>query len=307
MKDKTQEGYEKLYAAFVKNIEGDVTPQKLANELVERARGGISKSYWYRLKTALKHVQAAGGYTKGVAKVDATTWPKDGIATKRHDAKKVTQDDYAKLTEFLLKHGNEIEHSAVVIAYHTGMRPDEMSSAYFNENNELVIIGSKKNEKLQRGADRVIKFGDDGINKEIRSHLDKLQTSGRSKETIQTTISRATHEAFKRRKSPPTLKSFRHQFGSELKALITHGKMSKQEAAYLLGHQSTESLDRYGDVRCGNGMRISVEASPESKADIANVRVVEKSLETFKSKDKTSQKMQDMSTSRNNSGIDFGF
>ena len=75
----------------------------------------------------------------------------------------------------------------------------------------------------------------------------------------------------------------------------------------MLGHQSTESLDRYGDVRCGNGMRITVEASPESKADIANVRVVEKSLETFLSKDQTSQKAQAVSTSRDNSSIDFGF
>lgn len=307
MKDKTQEGYEKLYIAFVKNIEGDVTPQKLANELVARAREGISKSYWFRLKTALKHVQEARGYTKGVAKVDATTWPADGIATKRNDAKKVTQDDYLKLTEFLTKHGKQVEHSAVVIAYHTGMRPDEMRQAYFNEKNELVIIGSKKNEKLKRGADRVIKFDDDAINQEIRLHLENLQGSGKSKETIQTSISRATHEAFKRRKSPPTLKSFRHQFGSELKALIKHGKMTKQEAAYMLGHQSTESLDRYGDVRMGNGMRITVEASPESKADIANVREVEKNLDTFLSKDKTSQKTQAASTSRDNSNLDFGF
>lgn len=56
------------------------------------------------------------------------------------------------------------------------------------------------------------------------------------------------------KKKRPTLYSFRHQFGSDLKA----SGLEREAMSYLMGHQCTSSIDSYGDRRAGKGRQVKV-------------------------------------------------
>lgn len=60
--------------------------------------------------------------------------------------------------------------------------------------------------------------------------------------------------------------TLRHQFGSNLKA----SGMSAIEMAYVMGHQATDSISRYGDKRFGRAEAVKVK--PVSDADFSKVR-----------------------------------
>jgi len=60
--------------------------------------------------------------------------------------------------------------------------------------------------------------------------------------------------------------TLRHQFGANLKA----SGMSAVEMAYVMGHQATDSISRYGDKRFGRAEAVKVE--PASDADLSKVR-----------------------------------
>ncbi|MEH8130446.1 site-specific integrase, partial [Aeromonas veronii] len=63
----------------------------------------------------------------------------------------------------------------------------------------------------------------------IGSLQDKLRAAGKS--------------LWPARKSLPTFYSWRHQMGSELKA----SGLDRQRIAYIMGHQATSSVDKYGN------------------------------------------------------------
>lgn len=60
--------------------------------------------------------------------------------------------------------------------------------------------------------------------------------------------------------------TLRHQFGSNLKA----SGMSAIEMAYVMGHQATDSISRYGDKRLGCASAVKVK--PASDADLSSMR-----------------------------------
>ena len=63
-----------------------------------------------------------------------------------------------------------------------------------------------------------------------------------------------------------TMKSFRHQLGSNLKA----SGESDEAIAYMMGHQSTESISVYGNRRSGAGHKLHIR--PAQDADLSKVR-----------------------------------
>ena len=60
--------------------------------------------------------------------------------------------------------------------------------------------------------------------------------------------------------------TLRHQFGANLKA----SGMSRIEVAYVMGHQATDSIGRYGDKRFGRAEAVKVRPAPE--ANLTEVR-----------------------------------
>src|SRR5690606_9146038 len=71
---------------------------------------------------------------------------------------------------------------------------------------------------------------------------------------------------FSRGVSPPSMYTLRHQFGANLKA----SGMSRVEMAYVMGHQATDSIGRYGDKRYGRAEALKVR--PAKGADLSKVR-----------------------------------
>ena len=82
---------------------------------------------------------------------------------------------------------------------------------------------------------------------------------------IQDQLATVTKSVFPRRKSRITMKSYRHQLGSNLKA----SGWSRQETAAAMGHQSVNSLSCYGNIR--NATRApDFSVSEESVSNVRN-------------------------------------
>ncbi|MFM5276678.1 site-specific integrase, partial [Aeromonas caviae] len=73
------------------------------------------------------------------------------------------------------------------------------------------------------------------------------------------------------RKSLPTFYSWRHQMGSELKA----SGLDRQRIAYIMGHQATSSVDKYGNRKSANG---NVLPTCPADADLSHIRTTHAEL-----------------------------
>jgi len=60
--------------------------------------------------------------------------------------------------------------------------------------------------------------------------------------------------------------TLRHQFDANLKA----SGMSRVQITYVMGHQATDSIGRYGDKRFGRAEAVQVR--PAKDADLSKVR-----------------------------------
>ena len=260
MKEATEREYERIYNQLIKDYVGDEPPtaRRLSRALKAKAEDGMSKGYFYRLKSACIHMQKKAGYPDQAEKLSGlATWPKGAEPLKKGFARKVSDTDYQKLM-YSAKEDAEVK-AAIFIAKHTGMRPDEMYRAVMDGNGNIAIDGAKKSEELKRGADRFISLKDESLIDEMRKSLNTLRN--KDKGVIQSRIDRLTRKVFPKRKHPPTLKTFRHQLGSELKALIRSGDITAKEAAYVLGHQSADSMLKYGNIRCSGQSAVSIKAN----------------------------------------------
>ena len=215
-------------------------------------------------------------YQKVIDKVNSTKWPADAVNQKSTFAKRVKHDDYLKLMEHLKQAGKKEEHAALYLVKHTGIRPSELAELHLSSGGELYVSGAKKSEKLQRGADRCIEFTDKKIEKQCKAAIkiinDAKRWNDRSTEAIRKAVNVESRKCFPRRKAPPTMKTFRHQFGSDVKAMIKRGEISREEAAYILGHQSTDSMDKYGNVKNADSP-IAIKAGADNEME--NVRTPE--------------------------------
>ena len=148
---------------------------------------------------------------------------------------------------------NELKAAMLVIA-DTGIRPAELDSLTFIKPNTLRVEGAKKSDDGLRGADRDIVITDENTARNIEiamMHLDAMEVNGASskQKILEARFERLRNKVFKNRKVKPSFYSFRHQMGSNLKA----SGMTPEEQAYIMGHQSTRSIERYGDKRANNG------------------------------------------------------
>ncbi|MNN51616.1 hypothetical protein D3C81_1662700 [compost metagenome] len=108
------------------------------------------------------------------------------------------------------------------------------------EGDLIKIRGAKKSHEGQRGMDRSLVLDEDAVDI-VRAALGTLRAANIG--AIQDRISAAGRRIWPQRKAWPSLYSWRHQLGSDLKA----SGLSRVEIAYLMGHQSTESVEQYGN------------------------------------------------------------
>lgn len=133
--------------------------------------------------------------------------------------------------------------------------------------NQVLITGGKKNAELQRGADRALEVLDPTVLGLVAKAAKIMSRCLRSDAAIRDRLRQECRLLWPRRKKKqPTLKSFRHQLGATLKA----SDETAEGLAYVMGHQSTDSISIYGNRRSGQGRTLYV--VPAEGADISKIR-----------------------------------
>ncbi|MFP6850494.1 MAG: site-specific integrase [Pseudomonas sp.] len=189
---------------------------------------------------------------------------------KLKQIRKVPFQDFKALYKHLHAGGNLDEAASLVLANCIGVRPCEMRIISVT-GNQVKIIGGKKSAKLHRGADRTLVINKPNILKLIEWAAHRMSKCPRTNTAIRDRLRRESRALWPRRKQVPTLKSFRHQMGSILKA----SGESPETQAYVMGHQCIRSLSVYGDSRLGAGMKAYVR--PADSADLTSIRQPQKS------------------------------
>lgn len=286
LKSSTRADYRKLAKNFYeKRLNGQPPSPKRIRDALRLAAMEYRPDYWRRLRNALMYDQVASGYLDNAAAIKAlenpVTRPKTakewalrdsvgGKPGKRQErVKKVSEDDLGKLwQEVNERRGDDEVAAAIVIATKTGARPAEMLGIKCLAGNQIFIPGAKKTESGDRGLDRYIELSDHDWHG-VKLSVDILAKADPGKagtmRKIQDRLRTATKGLWPRRKSHPTLYTFRYEMGSELKS----SDLSRREIAYIMGHQATASVDKYGDRRSGSG-KTPIKAAPD--ADMSNVR-----------------------------------
>lgn len=223
------------------------------------------------LKNALSYDQRARGDQDSADQIrtlrNPVTVEGSGIQRKPSpkQVKSVSDEDFEALAQHLTDGQFEDEMAALILAFHLGARPCEMRT--ITVTGHLVhVIGGKKTAKRDRGADRTLEIQDFGVLGIVEWAARRLRDSPRSNTAIRDRLRVECRKLWRRRKSHPTLKSFRHRLGSALKA---SGEAPAQ-LAYIMGHLSIGSIAVYGDRRAGQGLKVYVR--PASGADLSQIR-----------------------------------
>jgi len=285
LQPKTRDDYRKLASHFYSSrLDGQPPTPKRIRDALRLAAGDWTLDYWRRVRNALMYDQVATGYYDTGEAIEAVTNPvscpqtgkdwelresvngKPGNRQKR--VKKVPEDDLRKLWLHVNDRRDNQVAAAIVIAKITGARPAEMLNIECRSGNTIFVPGAKKTEAGDRGLDRHVQLSEaDWRNVQAAVATLKAADPGKAgtMRKVQDRLRTATRHLWPRRKSHPTLYSWRHEMGSDLKA----SGLSRREVAYLMGHQSEQSVDRYGDRRSGSG-RMPMRAAPG--ADMSGVR-----------------------------------
>lgn len=138
--------------------------------------------------------------------------------------------------------------SAVSLAMHLGCRPGEMPSIKRINKRVFFIEGIKKDEFGGKGLDRSIEVDDESLANTLAECLENLKGVSMSK--VRDNFRYLMKKNFPSLKGKlPTLYTLRHMLGSNLKA----SGLSREEQAYIMGHQSTRTMEHYGYRNAGKG------------------------------------------------------
>lgn len=223
------------------------------------------------LKSALAHDQKARGNHQAAKALkqlvnpvtaQGSTLPKK---PKLKQIRSISEEDYRELQEHLLAREFMDEVWSLVLTYYLGVRPCEMRSITVT-GNHVHIIGGKKNAPQDRGADRTLVIDDPAVLQVVAGAVKWMRICSRTNTAIRDRLRKECRALWPRRKQQPTLKSFRHQMGSNLKA----SGESDEALAYMMGHQSIESISVYGNRRSGAGHKLHIRPAPD--ADLSKVR-----------------------------------
>lgn len=227
------------------------------------------------LKSALMNDQLARGNIEAAKAiknlVNPVTAPGSQMPRKpkTKQIRKVPLDDFKALYKHLHGCGYLDESASLVLANYLGVRPCEMRTITV-AGNLVHIIGGKKSAELHRGADRTLLINKPNILKLVEWAAHRMSICPRTNTAIRDRLRKECRSLWPRKKKHPTLKSFRHQMGSILKA----SGESPEALAYVMGHQSTESINVYGDGRLGEGMKSHIRHA--EGVDLANIRKPQK-------------------------------
>jgi integrase len=270
MTPATEQAYRKLAEHFYNTRLGDhpPTPKRLADALKECA-GEYRPAYFRRLRNAIEFDQHDKGFGDAAIRVAGVKNPITAagstaeVKPKRAAVKRVTDADETQLFKHLIQNKDKDTYYAVRLIGATGARPAELKNMVI-DGDRVTIFGAKKSHDGKRGADRVIVLSP-GQAKVIANAIAHMQTADLGK--VKDRLRAAGKALWPQRKALPSMYSWRHQMGSDLKA----SGLSRVEVAYVMGHQSTESVDRYGNAKTARKGAVCPRADKE--ADMSHVRI----------------------------------
>jgi len=289
MIEKTKQDYLKIANNFLTerliNNNLPVTQKTIKHALIASAPD-YCPAYWRRLRRALVVLQVEAGFNK-TAKIlkrvrnpitlaDAPSELKSKKKKKQKRRKHVEKEEHFQLKAYF---ENKMDHAvlaAIEIARILGCRPAEMLNLKMFDNNQIFITGAKKTARGTRGLDRTVIVSERDYNiisslklsfhEEINFNRHKGK-SERAMHRIQHRLATATKNLWPRRKHQITLYSYRHQMGSDLKA----SSISRKEVAVIMGHQSVDSIDVYGNKRLSS-RSLSIRATARSIVDVRETK-----------------------------------
>lgn len=249
MQEKTKAAYRKLAEHFyVTRLPGQTPSPKRISDALAACATAYRPPYWLKLRGALAFDQEEKGYLEAAERLRQARNPvrEKGLPIKPKPprAKTIAIEDEEKLLAALNELDDAPAVAALYIAKFTGVRPAEMLNLCIRDG-RLVVTGAKKSHGGQRGADREILIAP-GFMGMMPAFLEGLRSKGdESIAPIQHRLRNTCKALWPRRKALPTLYTWRHQMGSNLRA----AGYDRTEIAYIMGHQSTKSVDQYGDKR----------------------------------------------------------
>ncbi len=271
MKQKTQNEYISLAEHFYRTrLSGKALDVDNIWAALLQSAPDYKPAYFQRLKAAIAYHQncIGNGWTAKVVratqnplKVFPAAFP-DIVCDRAHS---ISMEKFTSLISYLKNKGLREECAALLLIFKTGARPCELFGMRV-QGDRVHIEGAKKTDRGNRGADRwLVGFAEDFTN-DVDQLLTVLTASSKTMDSMRISIYQAVKELFPRDKKTISMYTIRHQFGSNLKA----SSLSRVEMAYIMGHQSTESISRYGDKRLGLADWVVVKPAPDS--DLSHVR-----------------------------------
>ncbi len=272
MNKKTQTAYLSLASHFYTQHLSE-TPLSELNEFnvigaLLRAAPEYRPDYFRRLRNALAFDQKVRGQFWVAQEINRTLNPVTVLdlprKRKRARRQRISDEDFAAWVQVLLTKNLQVEAGALMLICMTGARPCELNNISI-ERTRIKIPGAKHSHGGLRGADRVLE-ADEGFCLLVSNALEAFRSDAtRSLDTVRMAIHEAAKEVFVNGKRP-SMYTLRHQFGANLKA----SGMSRVEMAYVMGHQATDSIGRYGDKRYGRAEAVKIR--PATDADLTQIR-----------------------------------
>jgi len=268
MNADTQSSYLSLsshfYATRLKGVE--LNELNIIGALL-RAAPDYRPDYYRRLRNALAFDQQSRGNVRVAQEINRTLNPVTVLnlprKKKQRRPRKLSDADFESWLRCLAERDMPVEAGALMVISLTGARPCELSGISI-DGQRIHISGAKHSHNGLRGASRTLK-ADESVCNILRTALAASRCQPRSLDSIRVALHQVASELFGRRKVP-SMYTLRHQFGSNLKA----SGMSAIQMAYVMGHQATDSISRYGDKRLGVAGAVKVE--PAGDADLSRVR-----------------------------------
>lgn len=307
MNEKTEEDYRKLAAHFYKTKMGPstaITPKGITDALLAVA-GDYRPGSFGRLKAALAFDQKEKGFDKAAQRIKAVQNPltakdapvmlKRQVKPKRKQIKAVDSSDLLKMAEAIKAKGDRELMAALILVNTLGCRANEIMDVRALGNGQVYVPGSKKAEfeargrKITRGdVDRVLELGSPVDEQRVEWAVGVLSEAEPGKSGVvhkmQSRMDRLAKKLWPRRKAHITLKSFRHQLGADLKA----SGLDRQTVAYIMGHESTESVEAYGDRRkASQGRNIKPAVSQEKINEVVRDKHKEQAFQSRTKQEKS--------------------
>jgi integrase len=285
LKDQTRANYMRDAETFFRErLGGRIPTPKTIKDTLRAAALEYRPATWRKIRNAIMYQQIATGHHDTAALVktiyNPATSPKttvDELMSKSVEGKpgkpqkrlkKLPDEELDELyAEIMERYDHEVG-AAVMLAQITGCRPAEMLDIEALDDGIIFLRGAKRTDKGDRGLDRYLQVTPEEWSR-VKNSVEALKAVDPGKagtmRKVQDRLNTVTKALWPRRKTRPTLYTFRYVMGSNLKS----SDLTRQEVAYIMGHQSEQSVDRYGNPRSGSGKS---PIKPAPGADLSGVR-----------------------------------